>query len=79
MPDTDGSLILEWARRADQGPFASVGVLDRVAYDSYDPFVALAAAGAVTERVRLVTMIAGIQKKACCASAGVIKTDRANP
>jgi alkanesulfonate monooxygenase SsuD/methylene tetrahydromethanopterin reductase-like flavin-dependent oxidoreductase (luciferase family) len=51
-------VILEWARRADRGPFASVGVLDRVAYENYDPFVALGAAAAVTERVRLVTMIA---------------------
>ena len=54
---TDGPLLVEWARRADRGPFASVGLLDRVLYDSYDPFVILGAAAAVTERVRLVTMI----------------------
>jgi alkanesulfonate monooxygenase SsuD/methylene tetrahydromethanopterin reductase-like flavin-dependent oxidoreductase (luciferase family) len=58
VPGTDGSVLVEWARRADRGPFASVGVLDRVAYDSYDPFVALSAGATVTERVRLVTMIA---------------------
>jgi alkanesulfonate monooxygenase SsuD/methylene tetrahydromethanopterin reductase-like flavin-dependent oxidoreductase (luciferase family) len=57
VPGTDGSTLLEWARRADRGPFASVGVLDRLRYDAYDPFVALAAAAAVTERVRLVTMV----------------------
>ena len=27
------------------------------------------------EKTKLVTIIAGIQKKACCTSAGVIKTD----
>jgi alkanesulfonate monooxygenase SsuD/methylene tetrahydromethanopterin reductase-like flavin-dependent oxidoreductase (luciferase family) len=57
-PGATGELLLEWARRADAGPFSSVAVLDRVAYDSFEPFAALAAAAAVTSRVRLATMIA---------------------
>jgi alkanesulfonate monooxygenase SsuD/methylene tetrahydromethanopterin reductase-like flavin-dependent oxidoreductase (luciferase family) len=57
-PGADGRLLLEWARRADAGPFSSLGVLDRLVYDSFDPFAALAAAAGVTERVRLATMIA---------------------
>jgi alkanesulfonate monooxygenase SsuD/methylene tetrahydromethanopterin reductase-like flavin-dependent oxidoreductase (luciferase family) len=57
VPGTRGELVLEWARWAEGGPFASLGVLDRVAYDNYDPFVALAAAAAVTTRPRLVTMV----------------------
>jgi alkanesulfonate monooxygenase SsuD/methylene tetrahydromethanopterin reductase-like flavin-dependent oxidoreductase (luciferase family) len=57
-PGATGELLLEWARRADAGPFSSVGVLDRVAYDSFEPFAALAAAAGVTSRVRLATMIA---------------------
>jgi alkanesulfonate monooxygenase SsuD/methylene tetrahydromethanopterin reductase-like flavin-dependent oxidoreductase (luciferase family) len=57
-PGTDGAMLLEWARRADAGPFSSLAVLDRVVYDSLDPFAALAAAAAVTARVRLATMIA---------------------
>jgi alkanesulfonate monooxygenase SsuD/methylene tetrahydromethanopterin reductase-like flavin-dependent oxidoreductase (luciferase family) len=57
-PGTDGPLLLEWARRADAGPFSSLGVLDRLLYDSFDPFAALSAAAAVTERIRLATMIA---------------------
>jgi alkanesulfonate monooxygenase SsuD/methylene tetrahydromethanopterin reductase-like flavin-dependent oxidoreductase (luciferase family) len=56
-PGATGSLLLEWARRADEGPFASLGTLDRVVYESIDTFAALAAAGAVTGRVELVTMI----------------------
>jgi alkanesulfonate monooxygenase SsuD/methylene tetrahydromethanopterin reductase-like flavin-dependent oxidoreductase (luciferase family) len=57
-PGADGALVVEWAQRADAGPFSSVAVLDRVAYDSLDPFAALAAAAGVTVRVRLATMIA---------------------
>jgi alkanesulfonate monooxygenase SsuD/methylene tetrahydromethanopterin reductase-like flavin-dependent oxidoreductase (luciferase family) len=50
-------LCLEWARRADAGPFASVGVFDRLAYDSLDPLALLAAVAASTERVRLATTV----------------------
>jgi len=57
VPGAGGELILEWARWADRGPFASLGVLDRVAYDNYDPLLSLAAAAAVTTRPRLVTMV----------------------
>jgi alkanesulfonate monooxygenase SsuD/methylene tetrahydromethanopterin reductase-like flavin-dependent oxidoreductase (luciferase family) len=57
-PGTDGAMVLEWARRADAGPFSSLAVLDRVVYDCLDPFAALGAAAAVTARVRLATMIA---------------------
>jgi alkanesulfonate monooxygenase SsuD/methylene tetrahydromethanopterin reductase-like flavin-dependent oxidoreductase (luciferase family) len=46
-----------WAREADQGPFAALGVLDRVVYDNYEPMTALAAAAAVTERVLLASSI----------------------
>src|SRR3954451_18606748 len=58
IPGTDGRLVVEWARRADGGPFSTLGVLDRLAYVSIDPFAALAAAAGVTERVGLATMIA---------------------
>jgi alkanesulfonate monooxygenase SsuD/methylene tetrahydromethanopterin reductase-like flavin-dependent oxidoreductase (luciferase family) len=56
-PGAAGDLLLEWARRADSGPFSSLAVLDRLVYDSYEPMTTLAAAAAVTERIRLVTMI----------------------
>jgi alkanesulfonate monooxygenase SsuD/methylene tetrahydromethanopterin reductase-like flavin-dependent oxidoreductase (luciferase family) len=56
-PGASGELILDWARRADSGPFTSLGVLDRILYGSYDPLAALAAAAAVTARVRLATTI----------------------
>ncbi len=57
-PGASGDLVLEWARRADSGAYSSVAVLDRVVYDSFEPFAALAAAAGATERIRLATMIA---------------------
>ena len=39
-----GQLLVDWARRADAGPFSSLGVVDRVAYQNYEPFTALGAA-----------------------------------
>lgn len=56
-PGTDGPLLLEWARRADAGPFSTLAVLDRLVYDSLEPLTTLAAAAAVTTRVRLATMV----------------------
>ncbi len=58
VPGATGRTVIDWAIRADAGPFAHLGVVDRVVYDSYDPLVALAAAAAVTRRVRLVTAVA---------------------
>jgi alkanesulfonate monooxygenase SsuD/methylene tetrahydromethanopterin reductase-like flavin-dependent oxidoreductase (luciferase family) len=49
--------LLDWARRAEARGFASLGTLDRIAYPNYDPLIALAAAGAVTERIRLATTV----------------------
>ena len=57
IPGTNGQLLIEWARRADEGPFSSLGVIDRLVYDSYDPLITLAAAAAATRRVRLATTI----------------------
>lgn len=55
VPGTKGEVILEWARKADEGPFSSVGVIDRLVYDNYEPLVMLAAAAGATSRVRLLT------------------------
>jgi alkanesulfonate monooxygenase SsuD/methylene tetrahydromethanopterin reductase-like flavin-dependent oxidoreductase (luciferase family) len=61
LPNTlegaSGELILTWARRAEAGPFASLGVFDRLVYHSYDPLLALAAAAGATVRIQLATMI----------------------
>jgi alkanesulfonate monooxygenase SsuD/methylene tetrahydromethanopterin reductase-like flavin-dependent oxidoreductase (luciferase family) len=58
IPGISGELLVEWARRADAGPFSTLGVLDRLVYDSIEPFAALSAAAAVTSRIGLATNIA---------------------
>src|SRR5438876_4457641 len=57
VPGTQGQLIIEWARRVDEGPFSSLGVVDRLVYDSYEPLTTLAAVASITRRVRLATTI----------------------
>jgi alkanesulfonate monooxygenase SsuD/methylene tetrahydromethanopterin reductase-like flavin-dependent oxidoreductase (luciferase family) len=53
----DREAIVDWARRAEDAGFASLGTIDRVVYPSYEPLIALAAAAAVTARIELVTDI----------------------
>jgi alkanesulfonate monooxygenase SsuD/methylene tetrahydromethanopterin reductase-like flavin-dependent oxidoreductase (luciferase family) len=47
--------IVEWARRAEAAGFSSLGTIDRIVYPNFESLIALAAAAAVTERIRLVT------------------------
>ena len=49
--------LLTWARRADERGFRTLGTIDRIVFPNLDPLVALGAAAAVTERVRLMTDI----------------------
>ncbi len=57
VPGRDGDQVVEWARRAEGAGFASLGVVDRVAYDAWEPLASLAGAAAVTQTVRLVSMV----------------------
>src|ERR687889_2563453 len=57
IPGTRGSLILDWAKQAESGPFSSLGILDRLVYPNYEPLITLAAAAAVTSRVRLMSTV----------------------
>lgn len=52
-----GKHLIEWAKKADSGPFSSIGLIDRLVYDNYDPLIALAAAAGATQRIRLTTSI----------------------
>jgi alkanesulfonate monooxygenase SsuD/methylene tetrahydromethanopterin reductase-like flavin-dependent oxidoreductase (luciferase family) len=51
----DRAGIVDWARRAEAAGFSSLGTIGRIVYPNYEELTALAAAAAVTERVRLVT------------------------
>ena len=54
---TTGPHLLEWARRAEAAGFSTLGTIGRVAYPSYEELTVLAAAGAVTERIGLMSNI----------------------
>ena len=53
VPGLDRDLILEWSRRVDAGPYASLAAGERITFPNPEMMVTLAAAAAVTERVRL--------------------------
>jgi alkanesulfonate monooxygenase SsuD/methylene tetrahydromethanopterin reductase-like flavin-dependent oxidoreductase (luciferase family) len=57
IPGVEREQLLEWARRAESRGFSSLGTIDRVVYRNYEPLLALMAAAAVTERIRLATTI----------------------
>ena len=57
VPGTPPDLIVEWASRADVGPFSSLGVVDRLRYDCYEPMTTLAAVASSTTEIGLVTMV----------------------
>jgi alkanesulfonate monooxygenase SsuD/methylene tetrahydromethanopterin reductase-like flavin-dependent oxidoreductase (luciferase family) len=55
VPGTTGEQLAEWARAAEEAGFSTLGTIDRVVFDSYEPIVALSAAAAVTDRIGLAT------------------------
>jgi alkanesulfonate monooxygenase SsuD/methylene tetrahydromethanopterin reductase-like flavin-dependent oxidoreductase (luciferase family) len=57
IPGCSGDLVLEWARTADAGPFASLAIIDRLVYPNYEPLITLAACAGATHRIRLVTSV----------------------
>ncbi len=52
-----GELMLEWATRAEQGPFSSLVVTDRVVSKALEPLSVLAMAAGATKRIRLMTSV----------------------
>lgn len=57
VPRAGGAQLTEWARRAEARGFSTLGTIDRIRYDNYEPLIALAAAAAVTERIGLATTV----------------------
>lgn len=57
IPGVTRPTLLEWSRRAEARGFSSLCAVDRLVYANLDPLIALAAAGAVTERISLSTAV----------------------
>ena len=57
IPGTEGTRILDWAKKADSGPFSSLATLDRLVYPNYEPLITLAGVAGVTQRIRLITTV----------------------
>jgi alkanesulfonate monooxygenase SsuD/methylene tetrahydromethanopterin reductase-like flavin-dependent oxidoreductase (luciferase family) len=58
IPGATSQLIRDWARQADEGPFSSLGIPDRLVYSgSFDPLITLAFVASETQRIRLMTGI----------------------
>ena len=57
IPGTEGTRILDWAKKADSGPFSSLSILDRLVYPNYESLITLAAVAGVTQRIRLITTV----------------------
>ncbi len=57
IPSIEGRTLVDWAVRAEQARFSTLGTLGRLVYPNYDDLIVLAAAAAVTERIRLTTSV----------------------
>ena len=57
IPNVPDGLIVEWAKKADDLGFHSLGIIDRTVYSNHEVMISLAAAAAVTKRIRLMTTV----------------------
>jgi len=57
VPDVDGRVLVDWAVQAEEAGFSTLGTVGRLVFPNYDDLIALAAAAAVTSRIRLTTSV----------------------
>jgi alkanesulfonate monooxygenase SsuD/methylene tetrahydromethanopterin reductase-like flavin-dependent oxidoreductase (luciferase family) len=60
LPNTlnhSGPLMADWARRAEERGFTSLGTIDRIVYPNYDTITSLAVAAGATSRIGLLSGI----------------------
>lgn len=57
VPGTEGRRLVDWAKDAEEAGFSTLGTIGRLVYPNYEELIALAAAAAVTSRIRLTTSV----------------------
>jgi alkanesulfonate monooxygenase SsuD/methylene tetrahydromethanopterin reductase-like flavin-dependent oxidoreductase (luciferase family) len=57
VPSATGKQLTDFARAADEAGFSALGTIDRIVYPNFEPLVTLAAAAAVTNRIRLASSV----------------------
>ena len=77
VPGTTGKQLTDWARAAEEAGFNTLGTIDRIVYPNYEPIVALSAAAAVTERIRLATdvMLGPLRQNPALVAKQVLSLD----
>jgi alkanesulfonate monooxygenase SsuD/methylene tetrahydromethanopterin reductase-like flavin-dependent oxidoreductase (luciferase family) len=55
VPGTEGRTLIDWAKRAEEAGFSTLGTIGRLVYPNYEELIALSAAAAVTSQIRLTT------------------------
>jgi hypothetical protein len=55
VPGTEGRSLIDWAANAEAAGFSTLGTIGRIVYPNYEELISLAAAAAVTSRIRLTT------------------------
>jgi alkanesulfonate monooxygenase SsuD/methylene tetrahydromethanopterin reductase-like flavin-dependent oxidoreductase (luciferase family) len=77
VPRTTGKQLTDWAQAAEEAGFSTLGTIDRIVFDSYESIVALSAAAAVTERIRLATdvMLGPLRQNPALVAKQVLSLD----
>ena len=50
IAETTRQEIVDWARAAEEAGFSSLGTIDRIVFDNYEPIVALSAGSSASGR-----------------------------
>src|SRR5258708_27970869 len=78
VPDGAGKVLVDWAVRAEEAGFSSLGTVGRLVFPNYDDLIALAAAAAVSDRLRLTpsVLLAPLHANAALPAKQAAASDR---